>query len=367
MIKTTQSRVVNKWGMMVGDTVLLENGNEKYYVIFKQMAKRIAKNMKFAKWIEGGWKSFYNYVSINFDRATASDPSTIRDILLFFIKHYLNISNDSIYYVNPHGICFKFTSFFIIVSQEIQHIFIRARKIKIWKFHHSDSSSIRLNWLTVVKGCTKKYDPKETPPILIDEIESKIYDRQPQYHPFNLVRNKLKLFQNRKLFDEMCEIVKNIWKLRSTFAKTLQDELKQRIYHNDLIKWKQVNECLMNIVKWSPSRYLTAVLSIFMIGWDRWNNPPFKEDRWYKSLHHKVSGELTQSDIPYCIAGEAEYEDILNILHLKTEDYPNEFAPFASVLQLTAAFDSIFWYVCIYSLCFGFIIKIYHSIFFHLF
>ena len=344
MVDATEVRVMNKWMQLVGETVLLENGSERYYILFKQMGKRVATNMKFCKWIEGGWNWFYNYVSIDFDRATACKPDKIREILLFWIKYYLNLSNETEYYINPHGILFKFKSFFIIVSQEIQHIYIRARKIKMWKFHHSDQSLIRLNWQTVVKGCTVRYDEFETPPVLIDEKEAELRNIEPKYHPYNLIDNKIELLQNREKCDAMCEIVQNIWKLTKTYSKILIDELKRKIHFNKMVSWLKAKECLMNILKWSPSRYLTCVLALFLVGWDVWHDLK-KEDRWYTSYKAKEKKDYTQGNIPYIIAGESQYRDIINYLHLKTDDYPNKFFPFASVLQMTSAYDSIFMYV----------------------
>ena len=117
----TTHRLCNENGQIVSSR-FLEHGGEKYSIILPQLAQYIAKMISEARMKYNGIKIHDFWNNINFDRGTAANPDKIRDILLYYIKKELKLSQSTTKWKNNHGVHFDFTCWYINVCKFIVYL-----------------------------------------------------------------------------------------------------------------------------------------------------------------------------------------------------------------------------------------------------
>ena len=129
-LKASELHISNREGYWLGQTLLLENAVESYQKWLGQLSHLIAQNIKNCESINdsnvSGTEWFKNNfkIIINIDRGTQANVDTIRNFLTYKIKQNLEMSQNETKFTNIYGIEFNFTNLFIILCQELFHLYI---------------------------------------------------------------------------------------------------------------------------------------------------------------------------------------------------------------------------------------------------
>ena len=118
---------------------------------------------------DGGYFQFRHY--INIDRGTSSNPLNVRNALIYYLKKELGLKSDEYIFMNNQDVIFDFRYYYVIVGQELFHLFLRASDKHIWNWRHSDCVYVVAAFQAVVKIYQEEYDINETPDVLSDNVK----------------------------------------------------------------------------------------------------------------------------------------------------------------------------------------------------
>ena len=122
-----------------------------------------------AQTADGGFFQFRHY--LNIDRGTQSNPVNVRNALMHYLKKELGLKSNEYIYTNNDGVTFDFRYYYVIVGQELFHLFLRASDKHIWNWRHSDCVYVVGAFQAVVKIYQEEYDINETPDVLSDNVK----------------------------------------------------------------------------------------------------------------------------------------------------------------------------------------------------
>ena len=189
---------------MVGGPRLMPRGGETYELEMGDIAKCIADNMVQVKhmhnnllyyfddrdndemydeefiqslggFIEGGRgrnaDALFEFKhNLNIDRGTFVNPDNVRNVLLYFVKIHLGMQQDEFQYSNDYGVHFDFRYYYILVSQELLHLYLRAQNAHLWNWRHADGMFVAGAFQAVVKAYQYKYDINKTPDVISENV-----------------------------------------------------------------------------------------------------------------------------------------------------------------------------------------------------
>ena len=394
VLKTSGFRIMNRLAYKVGDTRFLEKGGEDYLVIFDTMTDFLADNYENAEHHEvpaSFYKhksdsddkmdvetkadqdsdnkmdvdeletkteqdvSFKHYHMISLDFATNCNPDIIRNIFVHLLKFKLNNPQESISWINEKlQFEYRWDKYFLIICQEIIHIYIRFRKAKCFNMQHADALWIMKNVRNIIKAIRNPFDINKSPPVVGHAsgiYTGQIQTKSPKYDPYTLIDNTPKqLFQNKEYFAIMKHVVRTHCQLKSTRDKKLISELiKEKYKYSNVISVDAIREELIYCVQNSAPQFQLLWTSIFDVDIDLWRNVRYTEYVYSTHDDKKDPSQIPEEiQVPYFKYGITQYIQLLSLLRLQFSDYPAFISPFSSCISLASYFDSIFVYVYIY-------------------
>lgn len=185
---------------LIGGPRLMPRGGETYELEMGDIAKCIADNMRKVKHIHknllyyfdgddemydsefidslGGYMEegdsngalFEFKHNLNIDRGTFVNANNVRNVLLYFIKKHLKIKCEEFYYKNEYGIHFDFRYYYVLIGQELLHLYLRAQNAHLWNWRHADGFYVAGAFQAVVKAYQLKYNINETPDVLSENV-----------------------------------------------------------------------------------------------------------------------------------------------------------------------------------------------------
>ena len=61
----------------------------------------------------------------------------IRNVILYFLKKHLDMEQHEYFYRNNHGVSFDFRYYYVLVGQELLHLYLRAQNGHVWNGRHA--------------------------------------------------------------------------------------------------------------------------------------------------------------------------------------------------------------------------------------
>ncbi len=372
-INATELHINTYEGFQVGPTRLLENGGETYEKWIDTLATIIVHNMQSA--LQDCYNSTewpFHHV-LNIDRGTQTNPDNIRNCIVYMVKTKLDLSQNAVQWRNEKtGHIYDFRDYYVIVSQELFHLFIRLRNAKLWHYHHSDCWIVSGAFSSITTGMQRKFDMKESPNVL----------SATQKHPYQIFA-ECPFLQNENVFSTLCVVIQAFSKLRGTFEKKLRSELLKTIHNAKIVDSRVDNQKAIYIISriiaslllnctprhygriesvttFSSYIYLCTYIYIyhkhfwikqkkklFYIGKDRWLKYKIKDLFFVNEESKRNNDNPIEIDIPFYTTNNTIHEDFLLLANrtgtiFKTKDYRFQCGPFASCLQSQAEFESNF-------------------------
>ena len=120
IVKATQARMANAFGLQISDVLYLANGSEGHWNMLPHIASWIVLSIQECRKKfnvlnkQNHLKLFYN--KLNLDTGTEIEPYAFRNALHYFIKEGLGIPLNQQIWPNNHGVIFDFAKWTIEVN-----------------------------------------------------------------------------------------------------------------------------------------------------------------------------------------------------------------------------------------------------------
>ena len=288
---------------------------------------------------------FLHYHLLSLDFATNCNVDSLRIVLVNLIKHQLQDLKHNKEWINQQTLnTFNWEDYFLIVCQEIIHIYIRFRKEKCFNWQHADCLWIMKNVRAIISGIRTHYDINSAPPV-VDGIN--------KYHPYDLIQKcPYNLTGNQQLFEDLQELLDIQYQLKSTKRPELISKLlsqKRKITTPESV--------LIEILQWlcdhSVPEHQLSWSSVFEVGIKKWQQVTL-DSYIYLTQQDKdnVQKKPQKIKMPFYKNGITQWEQISLLLKSKGKQDGNYDAicgPYVSCLDLTSYFESLFVFSFIFS------------------
>ena len=242
-LTASELHISNWQGYWMKETMLLERGSETYDKWLGRLAVLIADNIKYCTIYDNAtnlsgtnWFKTNFKIIINIDRGTQANVDSIRNFLTYRIKQNLKMKQNEAIFTNSSGITFNFSNLYLIVTQELFHIFIRIRNAKMTNYHHPDCSIIMSSFMDIVNSLKCQYDPQNSPDVLNSKLA-----------PYTLFE-KVPMLNDPLIFKHIKKYINLRWKLMKTTDKQLIAAIQTELRHIPIKDKQNINNTSKQIV-----------------------------------------------------------------------------------------------------------------------
>ena len=236
-LHASELNTANEFNYRIMSTRLCPKGGEPYIIWMDEIAEAVVRNMTQSKYYPGGWEKFKFQNRFNLDRGTSVNPDNIRNVIVFLIKKKLGLHPDAKFYHNSEtNVTYNFKEYVIEVSQELFHLYIRARQARLFHYHHSDWKAVNSAFHDV-HACYKSgiFNP-QTMADVIDNVST--------FHPYQAYNHQqLSMLRNQDTLENIKNVIIAYCRLQNTKDLKLRGELLSIIHGQNILTTPYPDEC----------------------------------------------------------------------------------------------------------------------------